>query len=172
MPNPKAEPIILSKKEKEIFTKLANSRTKSASIVKRASIILYADLGKTNTYISKKLPLIMYMVAKWRKKWNASQDKFREIEKTSKSDKELEDFIEQVLKDNPRSGAPARITPEQKARILSLACEHPKDSGLPLSHWSIQELVYEIKRRKIVEEISWTRVQNFLKNGGLKTSSE
>ena len=168
MPNPKAEPIILGYIEKEILTKIANSRTKPASIVKRANIILYADQGKTNTSISKIVSLTIKIVSNWRKKWKLSQSMFKKIEETAKHPKELNDFVEQILKDNPRPGTPARITQEQRVQILSLACENPKKSGLPLSHWTIQELVYEIKKRKIVEEISWTRVQNFLKSGALK----
>ena len=170
MPVPKAEKITLSEKEKLFLNKIASSRTKSASLVIRAKIILSSNLNFTNIRIANDLSLTDKTVREWRKRWNKSNPELKEIIDTAKNDKEIEEYIEKVFLDRPRSGAPARITQEQKAQILSLACESPKKFGLPLSHWTIQELVNEIEKQKIVDKISWTRVQNFLKYRQLKTT--
>lgn len=163
MPIPKAEKVNLSKKDKLFLNKIASSRTKSVSLVTRVKIILKSDLGFTNICIANDLSLTNKTVGKWRRRWNYSRSKLNEILDTAKNDKEIEEYIENIFWDNPRSGAPPRITSEQKTLILALACESPKKFGVPLSNWTIQELLYEIKKQKIVDEISWTRVQTFLK---------
>jgi putative transposase len=69
------------------------------------------------------------------------------------------------LADAPRSGTPARITPEQVARIVALACEAPSASGRPISQWSTTELAAEIMRRGIVDTISPRHAARILKRG-------
>jgi len=51
------------------------------------------------------------------------------------------------------------------AQIISLACEKPEDSGLPVSHWTPPELAREAAKRGIVESISPRQVDRFLKGG-------
>jgi transposase len=70
------------------------------------------------------------------------------------------------LSDAPRCGAPARITAEQICAIVALACERPKESGRPVTHWSQQELADEAMKRGIVEQISQRSVGRFLKRIG------
>lgn len=170
MPSPKAKPVVVSEKEKNILAKLANSQTKAASLVMRAKIILYASEGEMNKTICQRLLINNETPRIWRDRWNFANELLRS--KQERPLKELQQCIEEVLADKSRSGSPARISGEQKALIIALACEHPKESGLPLSHWTIQALVDEIKKRKIIEEISWTRVQNFLKESRIKTSQK
>ena len=69
------------------------------------------------------------------------------------------------LADAPRSGTPARITPEQVARIVALACEAPSASGRPISQWSSREIADEIRRRGIVATISPRHAARLLKRG-------
>ena len=69
------------------------------------------------------------------------------------------------LADAPRSGTPARISPEQVCRIMALACEAPGESGRPISQWSTTELAAEIRRRGIVETISPRHAARLLKRG-------
>lgn len=170
MPIPKAEKICLSEKEKLFLDKITASRTKSFSLVTRAKIILKSNSGLTNIRIADDLSLTDKTVRKWRRRWNNSKSKLNEIIDTAKDNKEIEEYIKKIFLDKPRSGSPSRITPEQRTQILSLACESPKKYGVPLSNWTIQELVNEIKKQKIVDTISWTRVQNFLKYRQFKTA--
>jgi putative transposase len=69
------------------------------------------------------------------------------------------------LADAPRSGTPARISPEQVCRIMALACEAPSESGRPVSQWSTTELAAEIMRRGIVDTISPRHAARLLKRG-------
>ena len=62
------------------------------------------------------------------------------------------------------------FTAEQVCQILSVACEWPEDSGLPMSHWSLNSLAHEIIKRNIVESISRSQLAVFLKSGGHKTT--
>jgi len=69
------------------------------------------------------------------------------------------------LADGPRTGTPARITPEQVCRIMALACEAPEASGRPISQWSTTELAAEIMQRGIVDTISARHAARLLKRG-------
>lgn len=163
MPLMEAKKISVSEVEKNYLGKIANSRTESAGLVRRAKIILNAHNKKGNNEIARLLDTSNKTVKLWRGRWAKSHAERMKIMNTENYEKILEIKINEILSDCERPGHPARITPEQKAQILSLACENPKDIGLPFSHWTIGELLKEVKRRKIVEQISWTRVQNFLK---------
>ncbi len=106
----------------------------------------------------------------WRRRWLENQDRLTTIESAQDvKPKDLLKAIEEVLSDLPRSGAKPTFTAEQIAQILAVACEDPQDSGLPLSHWTLTELQREVIKRDIVERISTSRLQVFLKSGGVKT---
>ena len=70
------------------------------------------------------------------------------------------------LSDAPRSGAPARFTPEVICEIVALSCEDPEALDVPISHWSQSELARQAVRRGIVESISHGSVGRFLKRSG------
>ena len=59
---------------------------------------------------------------------------------------------------------------EQVAQILALACESPKESGLPVSHWTPADLTREVLKRGIVESISPRHVDRFLRGGSRSTT--
>ena len=71
--------------------------------------------------------------------------------------------IEERLQDAPRSGAPARITADQRCQIEALACEKPEKSGRPITNWTAREIADEIKKRKIVKNISPRHAARLLK---------
>jgi len=64
--------------------------------------------------------------------------------------------------DEDRCGAPPKFTPEQITAIIALACEHPSQSGVAVSHWTPPELAREAIKRGIVESISPRQVDRFL----------
>ena len=70
------------------------------------------------------------------------------------------------LSDAPRSGAPARFTPEVICKIVALSCEDPEALDVRISHWSQSELARQAVRRGIVESISHGSVGRFLKRSG------
>jgi putative transposase len=78
----------------------------------------------------------------------------------------LEDLsLEDRLAEAPRPGAPAQITADQRCRIEALACETPEESGRPITHWTAREIADELKKRKIVENISPRHAARLLKRG-------
>jgi len=76
--------------------------------------------------------------------------------------------IADVLSDAPRSGNPGKFTPEQITQILALACEPPEQSGRPITHWTVAELVEEAKKRAIVTSISVSQMRRYLNEAALK----
>jgi putative transposase len=73
--------------------------------------------------------------------------------------------LEDRLADAPRPGAPAKLTADQRCRIEALACEKPEESGRPITHWTAREIADELKKRKIVENISPRHAARLLKRG-------
>lgn len=71
--------------------------------------------------------------------------------------------VTQRLSDSPRSGAPERITMEQWCQIIALACEPPQEYGLPITHWTHEELAAEAIKQGIVDTISSSHVGQVLK---------
>jgi putative transposase len=172
MPKPIAlDEISLTEIERVILINIINKRTNPAFLVKRAQIIYYADQSYTNTFISDYLKVDMKTVQLWRKRWKFYLNQLAKIEKESDFEKELEKLIIEILSDKPRPGSPKKFTDLQHAQIIALACQNPQEIGLPFSNWTISELLKEAINRKIVESISWTKVQNFLKYSGFKTPS-
>ena len=79
--------------------------------------------------------------------------------------------VEERLEDLPRSGAPARITADQRCQIEALACEQPEKGGRPISHWTGREIADELIKRGIVEQISARHAGRLLKRGGHQAPS-
>jgi putative transposase len=122
--------------------------------VVRARIILLAADGLSNSQIARTLGLETDTVRLWRQRW----ERFAAVA--------LADLaVDQRLSDAPRSGSPARITPEQVCRIVALACEAPSASGRPISQWTGREIAAEIVRRGIVATISGRHAARLLKRG-------
>lgn len=83
-------------------------------------------------------------------------------EEGSLADKDLIRVIKDVLDDADRPGAPPTFSAEQVAQIIKIACEPPKDHGVPVTHWTPRELAAVVIARGIVESISERQVGRFL----------
>src|SRR3712207_3013364 len=110
--------------------------------------------GHNNSEAARAVGVDVDTARKWRTRW-------RRVQGMALADLP----VAARLADAPRSGTPARIRPEQVARIVALACEAPGESGRPISQWSTTELAAEIKRRGIVGEISPRHAARLLKRG-------
>jgi putative transposase len=71
--------------------------------------------------------------------------------------------IEDRLQDAPRPGAPAQITADQRCQIEALACEKPEKHSRPITNWTAREIADELKKRKIVTNISPRHAARLLK---------
>lgn len=166
----KAPKITLTDQQKQILQDISNSRTSRQDHIQRANVVMLSEQGISNAKISEKIGLSTASTGKWRKRWFSNQDSLLAIEKSSGTKAEYLRFIERILSDAPRSGAPPKFSSEQICHIYAVATEKPEEAGLPLSHWSLTSLAQELANRNIVESISTSQLGFFLKSEGAKTA--
>lgn len=160
MGGPKPPAIELDGAERSALERLVRARTSEQQLVLRARIVLAAADGLNNTQLAAVLDIAAKTARQWRERWRA----FGAVP--------LEDLsVAERLADAPRSGAPARITPEQVCQIVALACEQPAASARPISQWSQRELADEIRRRGIVARISPRHAGRLLKRSRPQAAS-
>ena len=161
MPGPKPLPIELTPIEQQELEKLVKRHNVGQQIALRGRIVLAAAEGKNNSEIARELKVTLDTVRLWRGRW-------RDLQPIAWADLSAEER----LQDLPRSGAPARITAEQRCQIEALACEKPEGSERPISHWTGREIADEIIKRGIVQQISARHAGRLLKRGRSQTPSD
>lgn len=152
MSGPKATQLQLTCEQQKALKKLSNGHNTPQQIAFRAKIILLAGEGKSNTAIKDELSTTINTVRRWRDRWKL----FDPIPLSELT-------VQERLTDSARSGAPAKITAEQRCQIEKLACETPESIGVPISQWSHSEIANEIIKRKIVDSISPRHAGRLLK---------
>ena len=161
MPGPKPIPIDVTHIQRRTLQALVNTRSEEHQLVTRAWIILLADLNHSTREIARYLHVSEDKVCHWKQRW-------RDCARTGLGETNVRTW----LADAPRSGAPPIFTAEQWCQIMALACEDPKHSGRPISHWSIREVTQEAMERKIVESISACHVGRFFKRSRSQAPSD
>jgi putative transposase len=154
MPGPQLPALELTADEHHALEALVRRHTAPQHLVLRARIVLLAADGLNNSQIARTLGVEADTVRLWRQRWRG----FAGLALADLS-------VEERLSDAPRSGCPARITPEQVCRIVALACEAPSASGRPISQWTGREIAAAIVRRGIVPTISGRHAARLLKKG-------
>jgi len=152
---------------REILHDFAKACTSSRQIAVRANIILAAAEDLNNLKVAEKLNISRKCVGKWRQRWHRSSEALIAIE-ANESHAALVRAVEDTLSDDYRSGRPSSFSDEQIARIVSLASQSPSDFDRPVPDWTGRELADEAKRQNIVQSISVSRVNVFLKLVDLK----
>lgn len=152
MPIAKAQEVKLSEVERQGLEKIVNRHQVGQQIALRARIVLSAADGAKNKEIVQKYHVTADTARLWRNRWV----KLQGITLTDLS-------IEERLQDAPRPGAPATITADQRCQIEALACEKPENSERPISQWTAREIADEVKKRKIVPDISPRHAARLLK---------
>lgn len=140
MPGPQAPKIVVSETERAELEQLVRAYTTGQQVARRARVVLLAAEGRSTAEVARQVGIDVDTARDWRARWRAGPDDGRSV-----ADR---------LADAPKSGVPARITPEQICQIIALACEVPADSDRPISQWSQRELADEIMARGIVDRIS------------------
>jgi transposase len=154
MAGPRPPEVELTTEERRGLEGLIRRHKTGQQLAERARIVLRAADGLNNSEIARELALEPDTVRLWRRRWLSwSGVALTEVPVAAR------------LADAPRSGTPARITPEQVARIVALACEAPGEAGRPISQWGTTELAAEIMRRGIVDRISPRHAARLLKRG-------
>jgi transposase len=119
-------PLVLSDENRAHLVGLTRSREASVSQVERARMMLaYAD-GLSVSAIAREL--------------GTNRPKVERC-----LDKALQLGPRQALRDLPRSGRPAVITPEARAWVVSLACQKPKDLGYSYELWTLRLLAQHVQ---------------------------
>ena len=168
----KAPDLKLRLRQKDILETIANSRTAQSDHRQRARLMLLFHQGISNRKAGQQVGLNNRQAGRWRKRWLVNHNRLMAVELAENIGPDsLEKSIMEVLSDLPRSGTKPKFTAEQIATILAVACEEPQKSGLPLSHWTLPALQREVVKRGVVESISTSRLQVFLKSGCLEASS-
>ncbi len=162
----KAAKVKVSERQLDILQELSRSRTVTRGIVQRALILVLGVQGLQNERIAAEVGLIRRQVGLWRRRWRNAWDSLCVWECTEPH--RLREAILEVLSDAPRPGCPGKITAEQVAQILAVACESPKLSGRPITRWTHQELRDEVVKRKIVQSISAAQVGRYLKQAAVQ----
>ena len=114
--------------------------------LKRVQILLLADEnqasgGQTDKAIAVKLATSMPTVERIRRRY-------------------VEGGVEAALKEQPRSGRPARISGEARAKITALACSSPPEG---YGRWSLRLLADKAVALEFIGQISHDAVGNILK---------
>ena len=180
MRGPKPPPVVLTPTQRVLLQRLARRQSGAQRLVRRARIILEAASGANNDQIATLLGIDRGTVRTWRMRWLEALPRLKAAEKRAGGGDDDDDddervllagLVEEVLVDEPRSGKPATFTPEQICRIVALACENPRESGRPVTHWSTTELADEALKRGIVQSISPRSVGRFLGRGQSQAAS-
>jgi len=113
---PKA-PLLLEDSEREVLQRLIRRRNSSQAVALRARIVLSCAEGHTNTQVARELAVTQQLVCKWRARF-------------------VEHRLEGLI-DEPRPGAPRKVTDEQvEAAIVTTLEQTPPDA----THWSTRSL--------------------------------
>lgn len=168
MPGPKPPPLTLTVRQRAILERWARCPSSPQGLVRRARIILEAASGANNAEIGWRVGCHPQMAQMGRGRWLEAGEELAEAEAAGIEEADLERLLVEVLGDDPRSGAPAKFTPEQIVPIIAVACEDPQACGRSVSHWTPRELAEEVVKRGIVEEISPRSVGRFWAEAALQ----
>lgn len=154
MRGPKPSSIDLTDVERTELESLVRRHTTPQQLALRAQIVLAAAAGSNNSQIARHLGRSVDMVRRWRARWLVLRSAA------------LDDLpVTDRLLDVPRPGKPVRISDEQVAKIIALACEPLANGQRPISQWTSRELADEIRKRGIVDQISARHAARLLKRG-------
>lgn len=150
-----------------ILLRISNASSAEIRIAQRAKVILLAWDRLSNTEISHLVGLERHSVGRWRRRWQESYAALLSIQ-LNEPCAVLVRAVEDVLRDAHRSGAPWKFTAQQVVELVSIACEAPRLSGRPVNNWTGRELADEMQKRKTVDSISVSRVNELLRQMELK----
>lgn len=160
----RARDLELSSTQRRLLESISRSRTLPQRLVERAQMVVWCDDGLSDAAQARLLNVDAQRPRRWRRRWLAQVEELAEAEHAGATDRELSQRIQGMLLDEERTGSPAKFSPEQIAQIISLACEPPEESGLPVTHWTPNELAKEARKRGMVESISPRHLDRLMKS--------
>ena len=164
MRGPRAAAIRVSPTQQALLQRIQRQQTADQRLVRRASIILALAVNSCVEAVARQLGLTRVTVRAWRDRWREATPALQSAEQDL-TPPQFRRLLEHLLDDAPRPGKPATFSPEQIVQIVAVACEPPEKSGRPIDHWTDRELADEVKKRRIVKDISPRSAGRFLKRG-------
>ena len=172
MSGPQALALPLSPLQQTLLKRLVRRQTADQRLVRRAALLLALADDPRVQATAQRLGLNRLTVRHWRDRWLQATPQLQQAEQQQAPESALLGLITQVLADAPRPGTPATFSPEQIVQVVAVACEPPEQSGRPIDHWTRRELADEVKKRRIVQDISPRSVGRFLKRGRVAAAQE
>ena len=145
------KPIDLSESDKKYLATLLRSRTEQAQIVQRARVLLLRAKGTALSDIAEKVGININSVRLCLEKYK-------------------EGGVDNALVDAPGRGRNPEITDEEKAWILSIACQRPYDVGIPAELWTQARLTSYLNEK--AEESGYIRLSTISKSSVQKILEE
>jgi transposase len=115
--------IVLTAVQEQKLTSWARAATTPQRLARRARIILGSAAGLGSRRLAQQERMSRTTVQRWRARFVADGC--------------------DGLEDRPRRGRPRVLAPTTRALVVALACERPAERGVPLSRYSLSELVSE-----------------------------
>ena len=112
-----AKPLVLSSEDHKWLETIVRTRTLQAQVVTRARILLLKEAGDSVDAIAEKVDLNRNSVLLCLKKYKAGG-------------------VENAIYDAPGRGRNAQITDDEKAWIINVACQKPKEYGYSAETWT------------------------------------
>lgn len=146
--------------------RIVRSTTVTARLKERATIILRAIDGKSNSEIARELRVRPATCSKWRMRFCNSLAHLEAAAQTGDA-KSLRQKLCKVLDDAPRSGRPRTFQPEAVAQIMQTACQKPEEHSFEASHWTCSLLAKAAVQNGIVAEISPATIARYLRQAAI-----
>ena len=131
----------LAAADREHLQGLVKKSLVSVKVFKRATALLALDEGQSLQQAAAAVAANYNSVAAWRDRYKA-------------------EGLAAALADRPRSGRPARLDGQERARITALACSTPPAGR---ARWSLRLLAGKLVELNLVGAVSHTQVGRILK---------
>ncbi|WP_044211804.1 helix-turn-helix domain-containing protein [Flammeovirga sp. OC4] len=146
----KRDHIQLSEKEKNHIKELLSNGDIKSRVNLRLTSLLLLNEQKTYKEVAATLQVRIATISDWKKKYKT-------------------EGLNSLLEEKPRSGRPASLTDENKAKIIALACSTPPEG---YSKWTLRMLAGKVVELGYTDKISHTHVQEILTKANLNLTSK
>ncbi len=137
---PRQYRLVLKKSERQELLGIARTGHRSARSVLRAQILLKSAEGWTETQLAEALAVSERTVRRVRKRADTLG-------------------VLAAIEERPRPGAPRKLTPEEEARVVALACSAPPQGR---SRWTVRLLAHEAIERELIKPVAVETVRQVL----------
>jgi len=136
----------LDEPERQQLQALMSGGTRAVRKIKRAQILLGADAGRTDEQIASNIQVGTATVYRTKRRF-------------------VEEGLERALAENTRRGAPRKLTTNEEAMLVALACSSPPQGR---AKWTLALLAGEMVRLTSHEQISRATIGRRLGENDLK----